>query len=160
MHKQSGFSLIELLIVAAVIMVISAIAIPSLIRARMAANEASAVSSVRSIFSTETVYSLTYPSIGFADDIAKLGPPAPGAAATSSHAGLLDFVLGCPTQPCQKSGYRFAVDQTSGSPINFFRTTGQPVTFQQTGVRGFCASAPGNITADPNGGTTCTDPTN
>jgi type IV pilus assembly protein PilA len=160
MRRQSGFSLIELLIVVAVILIIVAVAIPSLIRAKISANEASAVSSIRSIHSTETVYSLNYPSVGFADDIAKLGPLPPGTPATPAHAGLLDFVLGCAAQPCQKSGYSFAVDQTSGNPINFFRATGQPLTFQRTGVRGFCASTPGNVTADPNGGTNCTDPIN
>lgn len=160
MPKQSGFSLVELLVVVAIILIIAAIAIPSLMRAKISANEASAVSSIRSIHSTEVVYSLTYPAIGFADDIAKLGPFPPNTPATPAHAGLLDFVLGCAAQPCHKSGYMFGVDQTSGSPINTFRATGTPVTPQRTGIRGFCAPTPGNMAADPNGGTNCTDPIN
>jgi|SRR5579864_7195745 len=160
MRRQSGFSLIELLIVVAIILIIAAIAIPNLIRAKISANEASAVSSIRSIHTTENIYSLNYPLVGFADDIAKLGPPPAGAPPTAARAGLLDFVLGCATQPCGKSGYNFAVDQASGNPINFFRITGVPITPQRTGVRGFCSTTPGVIDADPNSGTNCTDPIN
>jgi len=158
--KQSGFSLIELLIVVAIILIIAAIAIPSLVRAKISANEASAVSSIRSIHSMEVVYSLNYPSVGYADDIAKLGPPPSGTPADSNHAGLLDFVLGCAAQPCEKNGYLFQVDQTSGSPINFFRVTAVPFSPQRSGVRGFCSSTPGVIYFDPKGGTSCTDSIN
>ena len=59
-NKQKGFSLIELLIVVAIILIIAAIAIPNLIRSRMAANEASAVASIRTINTAEVVYSTTY----------------------------------------------------------------------------------------------------
>src|SRR3954469_2504069 len=76
MRKQKGFSLIELLIVVAIILIIAAIAIPNLLRSRMAANEASAVRSVRTIHTAEISYNAAYPDQGFADTLTKIGSPA------------------------------------------------------------------------------------
>jgi len=156
MHRERGFSLIELLIVVGIILVLAALAIPSLLRAKISANEASAVSAVRSIHSAQTQYAQYYPMLGYADDIAKLGPPSSGPS-NPSNANLLDFVLGCGSQPCAKSGYNFKIDQTSGAPINAFRITAVPITPGRTGNRGFCSTEPGVITADPAGGTTCSE---
>ena len=159
MRKAKGFSLIELLIVVAIILIIAAIAIPNLIRAKISANEASAVSSTRTIYSMNVEYSLHYPQVGYADDVTKLGPPAPCAGPDPNHGGLVDFILGCAAQPCLKSGYLFSIDQVSGAiPNTTFRVTGVPATPQRTGVRGFCADVAGVLSADPNSGTNCTDP--
>ena len=84
MRKQRGFSLIELLIVVAIILIIAAIAIPNLLRARMAANEASAVSSIRTINTAEVTYNSTYPTVGFAPALVNLGG-ALGAALESGE---------------------------------------------------------------------------
>src|SRR6202042_925892 len=92
-RKERGFSLIELLIVVAIILIIAAIAIPNLIRSRMAANEASAVGALRTYNTAMITYGATYPSIGFASAFSNLGPPGGSATPTSTSAGLIDNVL-------------------------------------------------------------------
>jgi type IV pilus assembly protein PilA len=156
--KQRGFSLIELLIVVAIILVIAAIAIPNMLRARMSANEASAISSVRAINTAQVTYAVTYPTDGYADNLAKLGAPTSGPV-TATKSGLLDWVLGCPNQPCPKSGYKFSIVDTVGTaPITAYGVVGVPQNVGSTGQRGFCSDKMNPLLADLTGGTNCTVP--
>ena|SRR5512146_3003995 len=142
MRKQKGFSLIELLIVVAIILIIAAIAIPNLLRSRIAANEASAVGSIRTINTAEVTYASTYPDIGFAT-LASLG--GTGTTANSGNALLIDSVLASGT----KSGYSFVVSVAAGSPATLYIVNGDPVVANQTGQRHFFSDQSGVIRYDP-----------
>jgi len=155
--RQRGFSLIELLIVVAIILVIAAIAIPNMLRARISANEASAISSIRAINTAQVTYAVTYPTSGYADNLAKLGAPTSGSV-TSANAGLLDWVLGCPTQPCPKSGYQFSIVNVTGMPVSGYSVVGVPQATGSSGMRGFCSDKMNPLLADMAGGTNCTVP--
>lgn len=137
--KQAGFSLIELLIVVAVILVIAAIAIPNLLRSRMAANEASAVASVRSINTSQVVYQSTY-GPGFAPNLLDLsdgGTPAncvSPALPTSTSSCLIDSVLATGI----KAGYRFTYGPISGgAAVTSYTVNGDPLTTGGSGQRHF-----------------------
>jgi type IV pilus assembly protein PilA len=137
---ERGFSLIELLIVVAIILVISAIAVPSLLHSKIAANEASAVYSIRTINTAQVTYATTYPTVGYADALNKLAAPANPAVQTSSaNAGVLDWVLGCTTPVCSKSGYDFSITAVPGAPVSAYSVFGKPVSIGTTGQRGFCS---------------------
>ena len=119
MQKQKGFLLIELLIVVAIILIIAAIAIPNLLRARMAANESSAVASVRTINTAEITYFSTYPTVGYATALSNLGGALSAACTPSSTtACLLDSVLSNNGNPAGagKSGYKFVTG--AGTQVN------------------------------------------
>src|SRR5712664_1457122 len=140
-NKQKGFSLIELLIVVAIILIIAAIAIPNLIRSKMAANEASAVASIRTINTSEVVYSSTYivPKV-FSLDLPSLGDnlaPAnclPTAVPTSAAACLIDPALEkATTALTPKSGYYFTYAQGTGT----YTILADPSALNSTGVRSF-----------------------
>jgi type IV pilus assembly protein PilA len=138
--KQEGFSLIELLIVVAIILIIAAIAIPNLLRSRMAANEASAVGSIRTINTSAVTYSSTYPNAGFPASLASLGGATP-CTALSTNACLLDQVLAGGT----KSGYKFAWTTDGNTPSVGYSITGTPVTVGTTGQRMFFSDMSGVI---------------
>lgn len=156
MRRQHGFSLIELLIVIAIILVLAAMAIPNLLRSKMSANEASAVSSIRTIATAQTTYIVAYPTAGYADTLTKLAAPADGSNPDQNHAGLLDWVLGCKTQPCTKTGYNFAIASVSGTPVSAYTVTAVPTLLGQTGRRGFCGDQVPRLMYDPDGATNCT----
>src|SRR6266550_5049711 len=151
MRENKGFSLIELLIVFAIILIIAAIAIPNLLRAKIAADEASAAQSVRQINTTEFAYNTAYPNVGYASDLASLGGAAP-CNPSSTTACLLDNVLASATPgKGSKSGYVFQGTgiAASGTFFNSFLTGASPLTFGVTGTRDFCSTEDGVIRFDP-----------
>ena len=145
-NKQKGFSLIELLIVVAIILIIAAIAIPNLLRSKMAANEASAVASLRTLITATIAYSSTYGS--YPPNLTSLGPVAAGVAPTSALADLVDIQLG--TDPATKSGYTFTYTFSAGT----YTLTAAPVTVGVTGQRYFFTDPSGVIRVNGAGAAT------
>ena len=148
MKKQKGFSLIELLIVVSIILIIAAIAIPSLLRARINANEAAAVGSLRTINTSQVAYQTAYPSEGFAPSLLALGPPSgTGCSAPSSaSACLIDSSLAnAGTTP--KSGYLYALTAPGPVPNMTYVLGTAASAFNQSGVRSFCSMEDGVLRA-------------
>jgi prepilin-type N-terminal cleavage/methylation domain-containing protein len=147
-HSERGFTLIELLIVVAVISIVSAIAVPGLLRSRMMGNEASAIASLRTTTSSQVSFSSSWGNGGYAPDYETLGTVPSGSGAggfISSDLGHAGDVV--------KSGYLFVLqgtgtgpDDGAGNPTSTAWTaTADPVAFAKTGTRHFITGADNTI---------------
>jgi type IV pilus assembly protein PilA len=146
--KQRGFSLIELLIVVAIILIIAAIAIPNMIASRERANESAAVGAVRTLNTAQASYNVTYgQTVEYAGSLAMLGP-GDGTGCNATQACLIDGTLGCSSQPCLRGAYQFYVMQDSTQDYAF---TATPLAWGQSGARNFCAIEDGIIRYEMDG---------
>jgi prepilin-type N-terminal cleavage/methylation domain-containing protein len=141
---RNGFSLIELLLVVAIILIVAAMTVPNLLRSKIAANESSAVGSVRTIHTAEMTYQATW-GTGFAVGLGNLGGPSPCLVATAAAACIADPLLS--NAPFTKSGYVFNAAGTVllNNVLNGYELNATPVLVQTTGVRAFCAYQTGLI---------------
>jgi len=140
-HRERGFSLIELLIVVAIILIIAAIGIPNLMRARMSANESSAAASIRTISTGEVSYASTFPTVGYTA-LNSLGGATPCAPSPTSGC-FVDGVLSSGT----KEGYNFTVtpSSASGGLNTTYTSLASPIGLNGTGTRSFCSDQTGVI---------------
>ena len=158
---KRGFSLIELLIVVAVILIIASIAIPNMMRAKMAANQSAAVGDLRTIASAEANFSSTY-NDGYTLTLVQLGGPI--GSNTCANANMIDNVLGG-SDPSQKSGYTFTFTASgvaqlvAGIPAacgasgdTGFEVSAVPITVNTTGTASYCIDDGGAVRVDSAGG--------
>lgn len=155
-RRVSGFSLIELLIVVAIILVIAGMAIPRFLRSKMMANETSAAAAMRALATVQVTYQTSYQQ-GYPPNLAALGPPAAGSPPSAAAADLIDAVLTTGV----KGGYRFTyapVDTNGDAQFDTYTITGNPLTPQagekyffvdQTNVVRFAVGAPATAASQP-----------
>ncbi len=157
-YPESGFTLMELLIVISIMLILMLIAIPNFSGMKMQANETSAIQSLRAIYQAQIQYQTNYPAQGFACALPALGGAASSGAPSPTQAQVLqgDLAGG------QKSGYTFSVINCTKVTVNNqdqytgYEAIAVPQAVGKTGHRGFCIDQQGEVKADPAGGSNCT----
>jgi type IV pilus assembly protein PilA len=152
MHRTKGFSLIELLIVVAIILIIAAIAIPSFLHSRIAANESAAAAAIRTVNTAQISYNSSYPTVGFASSLTVLGGTGANCTPpTTATACLIDGNLAAGT----RGGYTFTIINASGTPNSNYNVIASPILQNYSGVRYFCSYADAVIRVSMTAITTC-----
>lgn len=156
--RQNGFTLMELLIVMAIIAILMLIAIPTMGNMTRYANETSAVKSVQAINLAESQYTTTFPANGYSCSLTALGGDPKSGPPTPTNAEMLQADLATGV----KSGYQFTITncvkntQNGNDRVTGYTVIAQPLTVGKTGNRTFCSDESGSIKFDPAGGTNCT----
>ena len=146
--RHKGFSLIELLIVVTIILIISAIAIPNLMKSKMSANETAAVGALKALTESAVMYSNSYG--GFPHSISNLGPSGGGPVSSSAAADLIDSGLATGV----KSGYKFTFTVVATDPagnVVSYAITAVPVTPGSTGQKAYYTDESGTIRVSNSG---------
>ena len=157
-RQPNGFTLMELLIVMAIIAILMLIAIPTMGNMTRYANETSAIKSVQAINLAESQYSTTFPSNGFACSLTALGGDPHSGPPTPTNAEMLQQDLSTGI----KSGYQFSIancvknSQNGNDRVTGYSVIAQPLTVGKSGNRTFCSDEGGSLKFDPTGGTNCT----
>jgi type IV pilus assembly protein PilA len=156
--QPNGFTLMELLIVIAIILILMLMAIPTVGNLTRSANETSAIQSLRAIMQAQLQYSSTYGASGFATSLTALGGDPKSGPPSPASAQMLQGDLSSGV----KSGYIFTITNVTKVNLNGqdritgYQVTAVPLKVGQTGNRGFCADEFGTIKSDPAGATNCT----
>jgi len=150
--RARGFTLIELLVTVAIILIIAALGIPSLLRSRIVADEAGAAATIRLLNSAQISYNSAYPSVGYATTLGALGGTNCNAP-TSNQACLIDSVLAGGS----RSGYSFSLPTASltGTPNATYQFIATPILVNYYGMRYFCSYADATVRVSQNAITTC-----
>ena len=146
MRPAKGFSLLELLIVVAIILIIAAIAIPNLLQARLAANESSAAGSLHALQGAEITYLNTYPTVGYSTSITQLGGTSPCTPSSVTACLIDNFLASATPGSAGKSGYYYQATGvvTGGASFNTAYVVGAaPIVVNKTGNRDFCSTNDG-----------------
>jgi type IV pilus assembly protein PilA len=157
---SNGFTLMELLIVIAIILILMLMAIPTVGTMRKYANETSAKKSLQTIAQAEMQFESTFPANGYACSLTALGGDPSAGAPTATAAQIIQSDLASGV----KAGYQFTIGNcqrvTANGTDRFttYQVTAVPLTLGKTGDRGYCSDQFGTIKQDPAGGTNCTQP--